>query len=105
MKVTRLAIRWAIGYSGDMAKPFQFRLRTIFLLTALVAVICLLTPPIWEHFRPPRIVKEGQWRQYPMIGVGRMVHWSDGTTNLESMTADHLATTKKLTVQPVQTEE
>jgi hypothetical protein len=31
-----------------MAKPFQFRLRTIFLLTTLVAVGCLVAPPIWN---------------------------------------------------------
>jgi hypothetical protein len=31
-----------------MARPFQFRLRTVFLLTALVAVACLVVlHPVW----------------------------------------------------------
>jgi hypothetical protein len=66
-----------------MAKPFQFRLRTIFLLTALVAVICLIAPPICEHFSQAYIVKKGPFRSYPMIGVRRTIHWSDGTTTFE----------------------
>jgi hypothetical protein len=65
-----------------MARPFQFRLRTIFLLTALVALLCLIVPPICEHFRQPYIVKKGPYRSYPMIGARRIILWSDGTTTL-----------------------
>jgi hypothetical protein len=33
-----------------MARPFQFRLRTVFWLTALAAVLCIAGPPLIEHF-------------------------------------------------------
>jgi hypothetical protein len=36
------------GYNGGMDEPLQFRLRTIFWLTTLVAVGCLIVPPIWN---------------------------------------------------------
>jgi len=34
-----------------MPRP-QFRLRSLFILTAIVAVGCLVGPPAWERIRP-----------------------------------------------------
>lgn len=37
-----------------MSQPFQFRLRTLFWLTAAVAVLCLISPPLLREIGPFR---------------------------------------------------
>lgn len=41
-----------------MARPFQFRLRTIFVLTAMAAVACLVGPPAVKEYRDQQRRKE-----------------------------------------------
>lgn len=38
-----------------MPRPFQFRLRTIFWLVALVAVACVVGPPAVKKYREHRV--------------------------------------------------
>jgi len=49
-----------------MARPFQFRLRTMFWLTAVVAVLCWAGPPVVQQARkrlfPPNAMEIPQFR-------------------------------------------
>jgi len=61
----------------------QLRLRTIFLFTTIVAVLCAVGPPAWRWFRPrPYITDLGHWKGGG-LGWSRAVNWSDGTTTVE----------------------
>jgi hypothetical protein len=66
----------------------QFRLRSLFIFTAIVAVGCLVGPPLRAMFWP-YIVDEGGWHG-DARGMQRIVRWSDGTETIEWDTTDML---------------
>jgi len=63
-----------------MPRP-QFRLRSLFIVTAIVAVRCLVGPPLRATFWP-YIVDEGHFTG-GLMGLTRTITWSDGTTTVE----------------------
>ena len=63
-----------------MPRP-QFRLRSLFILTAIGAVGSLVGPPLRARFWP-YIVDEGGWAGNS-FGTQRVITWSDGTQTVE----------------------
>jgi hypothetical protein len=52
----------------------QFRLRSLFILTAIVAVGCLVGPPAWHHVEP----RGRQTRRLPGGTIERTYFWDNG---------------------------
>jgi hypothetical protein len=64
--------------------PRQFRLRSLFILTAIVAMGCLIGPPIVRQVRAKfkaaeaaRIADEQYRLKYPSDGRSRPIRWLD----------------------------
>ena len=77
------------GISADRLVPSrpQFSLRSLFIVTAIVAVVCWVGPPAWRWIRPPYVVKEGHWIGSG-IGLQRTNLLSDGTKRVEWLVPD-----------------
>ncbi len=62
-----------------MSQPFQFRLRTIFWLTAAVAALCMVLPRLLREFDPfRRFMSENGWLFLPAaallaLHIGRLL--------------------------------
>jgi hypothetical protein len=53
-----------------MSQPFQFRLLTIFRLTAAVGVLCMVSPPILREFDSfRRFMSENGWVFLPAAAL------------------------------------
>lgn len=53
-----------------MSQPFQFRLRTIFGLTAAVAALCMVLPRLSREFEPfRRFMSENGWLFLPAAAL------------------------------------
>jgi hypothetical protein len=64
-----------------MPRP-QFRLSSLFILTAIVAVGCLVGPPLRARFWPYIVDEGGGWHG-DARGLQRVVRWSNGTETIE----------------------